>query len=126
MPVRSRDIFRTWGLAVVILVVGFVVAYQFVEPAPPKRIVLATGVDGGAYQRYGEDFADYLATAGVEVELRATAGAVENLRLLQDSDDIDLAFVQGGIADATMYGRAPASRARLATTRRSTAGTGRS
>jgi TRAP transporter TAXI family solute receptor len=105
MPARSRDFFRTWGLAVVILVVGFVVAYQFVEPAPPKRIVLATGVDGGAYQRYGEEFADYLATAGIEVELRATAGAVENLRLLQDSDDIDLAFVQGGIADATMYGR---------------------
>ena len=105
MPTRSRDIFRTWGLAVIILIIGFVAAYQFVEPAPPKRIVLATGVHGGAYQRYGEEFADYLANAGVEVELRATAGAVENLQLLQNSDDIDLAFVQGGIADTTTYGR---------------------
>src|SRR3954465_451040 len=37
--------------------------------------------------------------AGITLELRETAGAVENLRLLQDpSAGVDLAFTQGGIA----------------------------
>ena len=96
--IRARDIISTWGLAIAVLVIGFVVAYQFVEPAPPKRIVLATGVDGGAYQRFGEEYAAYLQTAGIEVELRTTEGSVENLALLRGGGEIDLAFVQGGIA----------------------------
>ena len=81
--IRVRDIASTWGLAIALLVIGFVVAYQFVEPAPPKRIVLATGVDGGAYQRFGEEYAAYLQAAGIEVELRMTEGSVENLALLR-------------------------------------------
>ena len=94
-----RDAVATWGLALVILIVSFVVAYQFVEPAPPKRIVLATGEDGGAYQYYGEQLAAYLAREGIETELRTTAGSVENLELLDRDDGVDLGFVQGGLAN---------------------------
>ena len=97
---RLRDIANTWGLAIAVLIIGFVVAYQFVEPAPPKRVVLATGADGGAYQRFGEEYATYMRTAGIEVVLRTTEGSVENLALLRNSGEIDFAFVQGGIADA--------------------------
>ena len=98
--IRVRDIASTWGLAIAVLIIGFVVAYQFVAPAPPKRIVLATGADGGAYQRFGEEYAAYLRTAGIEVELRTTEGSVENLALLKSGGEIDFAFVQGGIADS--------------------------
>jgi TRAP transporter TAXI family solute receptor len=103
--IRARDIVSTWGLAIAVLIAGFVVAYQFVEPAPPKRIVLATGVDGGAYQRFGEEYAAYLQTAGIEVELRTTEGSVENLALLRSGGEIDLAFVQGGIAGSEVDDR---------------------
>lgn len=96
---RIRDVAGTWGLAFVILVLGFVVAYQFAGPPPPNRIVLATGADGGAYQRYGEQFAAYLATEGIQVELRATAGSVENLALL-NGGEADIGFVQGGLAES--------------------------
>ena len=85
-----RDAVATWGLALVILIVSFVVAYQFVEPAPPKRIVLATGEDGGAYQYYGEQLAAYLARECIQTELRTTAGSVENLELLDRDDCVDL------------------------------------
>ena len=97
---RVLDVAGTWGLAIVILVLGFVVAYQFVGPPPPKSIVMATGAEGGAYQRYGEQFAAYLATEGVHVELRATAGSVDNLALLNGDEGVDLGFVQGGLAEA--------------------------
>lgn len=88
------------SLAVTLVLLGFLVAYQFVDPAPPDRIVLATGSDGGAYQRYGQKFADYLAQEGIEVMLRETAGSVENLQLLSTDSDVDIAFVQGGLADS--------------------------
>ena len=96
-----RDVAGTWGLAIVILVFGFVFTYQFVGPPPPDRIVLATGQDGGAYQFYGEKLAAYLARQGIETELRATAGAAENLALLDSGDSVDLGFVQGGLAEST-------------------------
>ena len=96
---RVLDAASTWGLAIIIVVAGFAFAYQFVEPAPPQRIVLATGQDGGAYQYYGEQFAAYLAAQGIETELRKTAGSVENLELLENGAGVDLGFVQGGLAD---------------------------
>jgi TRAP transporter TAXI family solute receptor len=97
----ARDAARTSGLAIAILAASFFVAYQFVGPAPPKRIVLATGQDGGAYQQYGERFAEYLAREGIEVELRETAGSVENLALLDSNDGVDIGFVQGGLSAST-------------------------
>jgi TRAP-type uncharacterized transport system substrate-binding protein len=43
---------RVYALAVLVLVlvVGIAVAYQFVQPAPPDRLVMATGPEGGAYR----------------------------------------------------------------------------
>lgn len=94
-----RDVASTWGIAIVILVTGFVFAYQFVQPAPPKRIVLATGAAGGAYQAYGKQLAVYLAREGIATELLETAGSAENLALLNNAG-ADIAFVQGGLADS--------------------------
>lgn len=94
---QTRLMFGVWGLGVIILVAGIMFAYQFVGPPPPDRIVLATGADGGAYQLYGARIAAYLAEQGVEVELRETAGAVENLALLGSDSGVDIGFVQGGL-----------------------------
>ena len=77
-----------------------VLAYWWLNPTPPKHVVLATGVDQGAYSKFGQRYAEALAKHGIRVELRATQGAAENLALLRNpSDKVDLAFVQGG-ADA--------------------------
>jgi TRAP transporter TAXI family solute receptor len=94
-----RDVAGTWGLGIVILGLGFIVAYQIVGPATPKNIVMLTGEEGGAYQYYGEQFAKYLAREGIQVELRTTAGSVENLTLLDSDDDVDIGFVQGGLSN---------------------------
>ncbi len=75
-------------------------AYWWLDPTPPKRVVLATGVDQGAYSEFGKRYAERLARHGIRVELRATQGAAENLALLRDPHSgIDLAFVQGGAGD---------------------------
>ena len=93
-----RDLSGTWGVGCLVVIAAFVTAYQFVEPAPPDRIVMATGAEGGAYRRYGEAFAAYLESEGVMVELRETAGSVENLALLEQADGVDIGFVQGGLS----------------------------
>jgi TRAP-type uncharacterized transport system substrate-binding protein len=85
---------------IVLAIVLLVLAYWWLQPTPPKRVVLATGVEQGAYSEFGKRYAAALAKHGIAVELRHTQGAAENLALLRDERaGIDLAFVQGG-ADA--------------------------
>jgi ABC-type nitrate/sulfonate/bicarbonate transport system substrate-binding protein len=77
-----------------------VLAYMWLDPTPPKRVVLATGTEQGAYSEFGKRYAAWLARHGIQVELRNTQGAAENLALLRNpGSGVDLAFVQGG-ADA--------------------------
>ena len=76
-------------------------AYVVLKPTPPDKVVLATGPEQGAYAEFGKRYAQELKRFGITVELRATQGAAENLRLLRDpASGVDLAFVQGGAGDA--------------------------
>jgi TRAP-type uncharacterized transport system substrate-binding protein len=75
-------------------------AYLFLKPTPPKRIVMATGSEQGAYANFGLRYAEELKRNGIEVVLRTTAGSRENLRLLRDpKEKVDIAFVQGGSSE---------------------------
>ena len=85
-----------FGPTVLLTLVGFVIAYQFVEPAPPREITLATGSEGGAYHRFGQRYQDLLAADGITVHLQRTTGSVANLKLLENGET-DAAFLQGGI-----------------------------
>ena len=98
---QTRLMLGVWGFGIVVLGAGILVTYQFVGPPPPGQIVLATGPDGGAYQLYGARIAAYLAQQGIDVELRETAGAVENLALLGSDSGVDIGFVQGGLVGVT-------------------------
>jgi TRAP transporter TAXI family solute receptor len=83
------------GASVVLVLVGFVIAYQFVEPAPPSRLTMATGSSTGAYHRFALEVRDILAQSGVELDLLNTAGSKENASLLAKGD-VDIALIQGG------------------------------
>jgi TRAP transporter TAXI family solute receptor len=97
-PARGiGDLLKIGTPLLLVVLVGFVVAYRFVDPAPPDRIVLATGEAGGAYATFGEAYRRRLAAFDVEVVLRETAGSAESLGLLR-AGEVDAAFVQGGVA----------------------------
>lgn len=91
----DREAFGVWSIVLLIAAAGIFVTFQFVEPPPPKTIILATGSEQGAYHAYGKQYRESLAESGIDVELRNTAGSIENLDLL-DRGEVDLAFVQGG------------------------------
>lgn len=99
-PSASRRELLIFALpALVLIAAAFALAWQFVRPAPPKKIVISTGAPGGAYHYFGERYRDKLAQDGIEVELRPSSGAVENLRRLKTDDSVDVGFLQGGIAN---------------------------
>jgi TRAP transporter TAXI family solute receptor len=84
--------------AILILAAGFFLAYQFVRPAPPSRVVMATGAEDGAYHAFGKIYAERFRKEGFELVLKTTAGSVENLALLDDEKaEVPVAFLQGGI-----------------------------
>jgi TRAP transporter TAXI family solute receptor len=84
--------------ALVAIVVGFLFAYQFVEPAPPHRVVIASGPEAGAYHAFAKRYAAAMAREGIELLVRPTVGSEENLRLLADpASGVAIAFMQGGI-----------------------------
>ncbi|PCI38906.1 MAG: C4-dicarboxylate ABC transporter substrate-binding protein [Rhodospirillaceae bacterium] len=96
----NKDSLRISALGIFIAIIGFVIAYQFVEPSPPNTLTIATGSDTGAYFKYANRYKDILAQSGIELNVISTQGSVENIQLLKDGK-VDLAFVQGGVGDAT-------------------------
>jgi hypothetical protein len=93
-----RDLLSIYGFVFLLTIAGFVVTWQFVEPAPPKHLVMATGSPDGAYHRFGLQYREILARHDIELELLKTSGSVENLELLTDpKSKVDVALLQGGI-----------------------------
>ena len=73
-------------------------SYHFIKPFPPETLVMATGMPGGTYAAFGEQYRKILARDHIRLVLRPTSGSVENLRLLQDkTHPADVGFVQGNM-----------------------------
>jgi TRAP transporter TAXI family solute receptor len=89
---------KIYAPAVLLVLAGFVVAFQFIKPAPPRSVTIASGAKGGAYHQYAEFYARRLAKEGIRLKVLETAGSVENIRLLREGK-ADIALVQGGIED---------------------------
>jgi hypothetical protein len=98
--VSIRDLLVTAGPFLLIALVLLTLAYFLLDPTPPRKVVLATGAEQGAYAEFGKRYAAWLKLHDIQVELRQTQGAAENLALLRDpASGVDLAFVQGGADD---------------------------
>jgi TRAP transporter TAXI family solute receptor len=100
--VSVRELLATTAPFIALAVVLLAGAYYLLKPTPPRRVVLATGGEQGAYAEFGKRYAEELKRYGIEVVLLATPGSRENLRALRDRKrDVDLAFVQGGSSEST-------------------------
>src|SRR5215469_2280752 len=99
MELGRRQIFK---LTAIVGIVGIAaLALIHFIPSPPSKIVMAAGFKGASFEYYGRQYQEILARSHVQLELRETAGAIENLKLLQDPKaDVQIAFVIGGLSDA--------------------------
>jgi TRAP transporter TAXI family solute receptor len=97
--ISLRDMFLAWWPALLVVALGFAAASMFVQPAPPDRIVIATGTEDGAYYYYAGRYADVFDRYGIKLDVQTTSGSVENFSMLAGEDsEIDAGFIQGGIA----------------------------
>ena len=91
-----------FGLLILALVGGAAaLMLRHMQPAPPNMITLSTGGQAGAYFAFAKRYEQVLAKAGVKLDIRTSAGSLENLKRMKDEKSgIDAAFLQGGITSA--------------------------
>jgi uncharacterized protein len=104
--------------AAIVLAVLYV-TYRLVDPLPPRHLAIAAGMAGSGYDNFARQYARILSRHGVELEIRNTAGAVEDLDQLRDPAsgvqaalttfgitqpaDADTLYSLGGIFDAAIF-----------------------
>ena len=93
---EKSEFWAFFGPGLVITLLGFILAYSFVGPPPPKRLRFASGSTWGAYNKYAQRYKEVLAKQGLQIEVIETKGSSENLELLC-TGKADIAFVQGGL-----------------------------
>ncbi|WP_229483058.1 TAXI family TRAP transporter solute-binding subunit [Massilia horti] len=96
--ISLRDLLVAIGPTLVLVACAVAVAYVVVDPAPPRKLVLATGQENSAYEQFGKQYQAELAKNGIAVRLESSLGSQDNLqRLLEGKADI--AFVQSGMTN---------------------------
>jgi TRAP-type uncharacterized transport system substrate-binding protein len=90
------------GLAAILCIVGMSwLALDYFVPAPPSKFTIATGLKNQTYEAIGKRYREILARSHVDVELRLTNGAVDNIKLLNDpTSGIKVGIAQGGISNS--------------------------
>jgi TRAP transporter TAXI family solute receptor len=95
--VSLRDLIIVMAPLALIAIAAFWIAYQFVQPAPPKRLTMTTGAEGGAYRAFAERYREILSRNGIDLQLLPSSGSIENLRRLEDENSgVDVGLVQSG------------------------------
>ena len=104
----------TCAVALLIAYIG----YRLIDPLPPRHFAIAAGTPGSEYEQFAREYARILARNGIELEVRTTAGAVENLRFLRDptsgveaaltsfiteQSDTDILYSLGGVSESALY-----------------------
>jgi TRAP-type uncharacterized transport system substrate-binding protein len=116
---RTRSPFVVVPLAALILVSVLCITYLLVDPLPPRRFVIATGAPGSGYEDVAKQYQRILARYGIALEIRNSAGALDNLRLLRDAssgvqaalttlsvtedDNPDILYSLGGTFDTPIF-----------------------
>lgn len=90
-----RDLLIAGGPFLLLAIGALVFAYRWVDPQPPRSVVMATGPVNSDYERFGLRYKEILARHGIDVQLRSTNGSRANLDLLRDeSSAVQVAFVR--------------------------------
>jgi TRAP transporter TAXI family solute receptor len=99
MGLSRWQLFKIVATIVGVVSIVSLTLIQFI-PAPPSKVVMATAFKGASFDYYGRQYREIFARYKVDLELRETAGAVENVKLLQDpKSGAQIGFVTGGVSD---------------------------
>jgi len=95
----SLDLLKAIAPVVILTLAVLLIGYKFIDPAPPRKITIATSQVDGNHFVYASLYAELMRREGVTLEIRQTRNETESLELLHNPDSgVDLAFIQGGVA----------------------------
>ncbi|MEK6592303.1 MAG: TAXI family TRAP transporter solute-binding subunit [Pseudomonadota bacterium] len=103
--VKIREWLIVIGPAALLVLVAFAITTRFIEPAPPRTIVMTAGAEGGAYDSFARKYKGILARDDITLDIRSSAGAGQNLERLRDVDsEFSVGFVQSGVGSSDADG----------------------
>jgi len=102
--VSLRDLLLASGPTILLVIGAVLLAYWWVDPAPPRSLRLATGQENSAYEQFGKRYAALLARDEIRVTLQSSLGSRDNLERLRRGE-ADVAFVQSGSTDPDQAGQ---------------------
>lgn len=99
-PSSSRSNLTRWqtiaAAAGIVLVIAIAVVVN--RSLPPSTVVIATDLEGEIYSQIAQRYQEIFARQDVRLELLATNGSVENVKLLRDPRaGVSVALVQSGV-----------------------------
>jgi TRAP transporter TAXI family solute receptor len=87
-----------YALAAALIGSAAVASVLWLVSLPPRVVVMSTGAPGSDYDRLAPRYQAILRRSGVTLRLLPSAGAVENLRRLNDpKSGVSVGFAQGGL-----------------------------
>jgi TRAP-type uncharacterized transport system substrate-binding protein len=114
----KKGLFFVVPAAAIIFVMAYG-AYRLLDPMPPRHFVIAAGPAGSIYDSYARHYARILARHAIELEVRNSAGALEDFDLLRDpnsgvqaalttlgferADDADTLYSLGGVPEGVIF-----------------------
>ena len=99
-PSSRKDHLNIFGPAILLVLIGFALAYQFVKPAPSDHIRIASGQKEGAYYLFAQQYQERLLQEKINLEVINTVGSIDNIGRLKRGE-AEVALVQGGTATGT-------------------------
>lgn len=91
---------KTWIPIILLTIIALIMAFRYVNPAPPSTVTIATGRADGVYYDFAQQYQSLLANEGFTLNIVETAGSQAALAKLKNGE-VDVAFVQGGVAGST-------------------------
>ncbi|HZZ14138.1 MAG TPA: TAXI family TRAP transporter solute-binding subunit, partial [Paraburkholderia sp.] len=95
-----RDHTVPYVIVAVLIVAVITLIVWLVDPAPPRTIVMSAGPHDSSFMVTAAQYKKILARNGIKLNVLESDGSVQNLRrLLDPKQHVDIALVQGGVAD---------------------------
>lgn len=95
-----RDLTLTFAPVAVFVVVVITLVVWLVDPAPPHTITMSAGPHDSSFLLAANEYKKILARNGITLKVLESDGSLQNLhRLLDPKQHVDIALVQGGVAD---------------------------
>jgi TRAP-type uncharacterized transport system substrate-binding protein len=96
----ERSALWLYVLAAVLIVSAIGATVIWMGPLPPRVVTMSTGAPGSDYELLAPRYQAILKRSGVELRLIPSAGAVENLKRLNDAKSgVLVGFAQGGLTN---------------------------